>query len=170
MCGVPEMSRDDSTSCTHQVLCALLIHHKTAKVYWLRRCEQTKQSSFINPNSLFAGTVTTVTEDLHGKFVSKINASAIMVMGPDAVKGHPMEHSCMPLETVVFIFFIKTQVAARNLTSFIDTNFILARAGCFPGQQSTILSVCWYHPCPAPSATLFLCLPCASTHYSPTHL
>lgn len=93
-----------------------------------------------------------------------------MVTGPDAIKEHPMEHCCMSLETVVFTFFIKTQVAARSLTSFIDTNFILARAGCFPGQQSIILSVCWYHPCPAPSAALFLFLPSASAHYSPSHL
>lgn len=98
-----------------------------------------------------------------------------MVMGPDAVKRHPMEHKCMSLETVVFTFFRNTQVAARNLkhssvTSFIDTHFILATAGCFPGQQSIILSVYWYHPCPAPSAALFLCLSSASDHYSPAHL
>lgn len=97
-----------------------------------------------------------------------------MIMGPDAVKRHPMEHNCMSLETVVFTFFIKTQVAARNLkhssvTSFIDTHFILATAGCFPGQQSIILSVSWQHPCSSPSAALFLCLPSASDPYSPTH-
>lgn len=111
-------------------------------------------------------------------FVSKINASAIMAMGPDAVKRHPIEHNCWPcisLETVVFTFLIKTQEAARNLkhssvTSFIDTHFILARARCFPGHQSISLSVCWYHPCPAPSAALFLFLPSASDHYSPTRL
>lgn len=42
-------------------------------------------------------------------FVSKINASAIMAMGPDAVKRHPIEHNCWPcisLETVVFTFLI----------------------------------------------------------------
>lgn len=30
-------ARDDSSSCTHQVLCVLLIHHKTDKIWWLRK-------------------------------------------------------------------------------------------------------------------------------------
>lgn len=44
-------------------------------------------------------------------FKSKINASAIMIQDPDAEKTHPVEPNQwlrMPLETVAFIFLIKT--------------------------------------------------------------